>query len=222
MFEELIESYPLLNSIILFAVIALIAVIIAIVMKEKDMIVILMLIAVMMLVFFFLGFVVETFEVIAILILSAILFSIFGKGSENVSFFSKMFRFAQFVQFVFFIVFVFENYASLDEIEYVLDFWTVDETITINFYLVIPALIVVYVVALVFGVNVVDTGLTDSAHATFRQIVSLVLMFVLFTLTTSFYLVHLEEIGVIMILFIGITYIFKGIESLRKSEVESE
>lgn len=133
----------------------------------------------------------------------------------------KIFQFVLLYQIILFFVFILENYNTLDNIEILIEVGTFSTNITINLYVVLGVLAVIYGALILLGVNVVGSGLSDSSLTTMGKFIRLFLIYSILIIATSFYLQFLTGIGAIIQIFIFAVYLLEGINEIGDSETES-
>lgn len=127
---------------------------------------------------------------------------------------NKLFNFVLFYQLILFFFFLLENYTNLDEIEIMIDVNNEQNTITINLYTVLIGLGVIYTLLIAIGIQVVGSGLSDSALNTLGTFVRLSVIYSVLLFSTTFYLQFLFQLGVIIQIFIFAIYLFKGFNDI--------
>lgn len=133
----------------------------------------------------------------------------------------KIYNFVILYQIILFFLFILENYTNLDNIEISVIVGTFEQDITINLYLVLGVLGIIYGALILLGVNVLGSGLSDSALKTFGKFLRLFIIYSILLIGTSYYLQFLVDYGVLVQIFIFVVYLLYGIYEIGTSENES-
>jgi hypothetical protein len=129
----------------------------------------------------------------------------------------KIYEFTLLYQIILFFIFILENYASLDEIPIHIVILSFDTTITLNLYLVLGILAVIYGALILLGINFVGSGLSDSSLNTAGKFIRLFVIYAILIISTSYYLQFLVEISIIIQIFIFAIYLLEGINEIGAS-----
>lgn len=93
------------------------------------------------------------------------------------------------------LVFLLREYNHLDSIRYVyVVSWTLTIDFTINFYLVLGLIAVIFVVVIIASINILGSGLNDVGGKSLLRYISFIVAYVVLTIGTSFYIQSLGPV----------------------------
>lgn len=126
----------------------------------------------------------------------------------------KIFNFVLFAEVTMFFVFFLQNIGNLNEIDYAIPFVDFTLEFTLNMYILLPVLILVYVVIMLLSNNI--AGLNEEGSRLAMKITGLIILQGLLTLITLFYFSRLGNVGTILQVFMSITFGLQAINILTE------
>ncbi|MGQ4876460.1 MAG: hypothetical protein ACP6IY_20545 [Promethearchaeia archaeon] len=125
-----------------------------------------------------------------------------------------LYRFIIFFQTILLFFFVLDNLDNLSNVEYTLDINGTEFNLNLNVYVVLGVIAGLFMLVIISGLNIFDSGLNDASVSTLSRYVSLVIMFVILTLGTSYYVLQFGTLGLIIQLFILLINLLYMIDKL--------
>lgn len=122
-------------------------------------------------------------------------------------------------QIILFIIFIIEKYASLDNIPITVSILTFETTITINLYALVGILALIYGALILFGVNVLGSGLSDSSLDKLGKFIRILFIYAILIIPVNYYLQFIGLASTIIALIVFFIYFLYG---LNEMGVDSE
>lgn len=133
-------------------------------------------------------------------------------------------------QIIIFMVFVILNYDSLNRIYVEIDLETYITDITnvdfpdfnfyINLYIVVGLLIGFVCIAMLFSVNILDTGFNEVGSGLFATFSYYLSFYIILEVPLFYYMNYLGLFGFIIQLIVVLIWFFRGIELLHDKELD--
>ena len=132
----------------------------------------------------------------------------------------KLFNFLLFFQVIMLIFFVLDNLDNLNNVEYTLDINGTKFSLNLNVYILLIVIAALFMLVILSSINVFDSGLNDTGSSTLSRYVSLVVLFVILSLGTSYYILQFGTIGLIAELLILLINLLYMVAKLDKESVD--
>lgn len=130
----------------------------------------------------------------------------------------QLYSFVIFIQIVLTFLFILENVNNLDEIEYSFAIGEDEFSFTLNIYTALLVIAIVCGIVMLASINVFGGGLNTEGTKTLSKFVSMIALLGVLSLGTSYYLLSITTIGLIMNLFIIMVYVLQAFNMLANDD----
>lgn len=137
------------------------------------------------------------------------------------SVFQKLYHGLIFIQSALFFIFIVENINDLDSIHFSFKLNNIPLDFTINLYSLIAVMGVIFTLFILSGLNIFGVGLNEESTKNVGRYGSLLVLFVMLSLTTSYYVLPLGWVGVFIDIFIVVIYFMYAVESFTGQHEEN-
>lgn len=125
-----------------------------------------------------------------------------------------MYNFVLTINIVLLFIFIIININNLDNIDIEFELAGANYAFTLNFYLAIGIITVVYILLVTMGISVFGSGLSDSGLHKMSKIITLLVLIAVFTIVDSYFFLTLGAIGVYIQIFFMAVYFLYGISDI--------
>lgn len=129
---------------------------------------------------------------------------------------NKMFSLVLSIQTFLLFVFLIQNINDLDAVEYTFSVAGSDFDLTLNIYVLLAVIAVVFVLLMLVSVNIFSTGFNDEGTKNVGRYIGFMILFLVMNVGSVYYLAFYQEIGAIVLLFFAIAYVLKLSETLME------
>ena len=129
---------------------------------------------------------------------------------------NKMFSLVLSIQTFLLFVFLMQNINDLDAVEYTFSIAGTDFDLTLNIYVLLALIAVVFVLLMLVSVNIFSTGFNDEGTKNVGRYIGFMILFLVMNVGSLYYLAFYQEIGAIVLLFFAIAYVLKLSETLME------
>jgi hypothetical protein len=126
----------------------------------------------------------------------------------------SLYNFVLTINIVLFFLFIIININNLDEIDIDFELMGNSFSFTLNFYMAVGIITVVYILLITMGISVFGSGLSDSGLHKMSKIITLLVLIALFTIVDSYFFLTLGAIGVYIQIFFMAIYFLHGITDI--------
>lgn len=129
---------------------------------------------------------------------------------------NKMFSLVLSIQTFLLFVFLIQNINDLDSVDYTFSIAGTDFDLTLNIYVLLAVIAVVFVLLMLVSVNIFSTGFNDEGTKNVGRYIGFMILFLVMNVGSVYYLAFYQEIGAIVLLFFAIAYVLKLSETLME------
>lgn len=117
-------------------------------------------------------------------------------------------------QLLMLIMFILENINHLDEIDYYIAIGDLSYSFTLNLYIALGVMAIIVGAVILTSITIFGSGMNDEGTKVSRKFISIMILYVLMNIGSSYYLFNIPYVGIVLELLFLLVYILKIITDL--------